>query len=85
MRIPLGHLSLHNCPIGAYVSVALEAVPPHDPRDELKVWLCGRMHTPRSRRIGGVEYVALPRGFPQDRHTPELAAYRAARVTATGR
>ena len=52
---------------------------------KLQAWLCGHTHTPGRRRIAGVEYATQPRGYPQDRLTRKLTAYRAARVTVTGR
>ena len=70
---------------GAYVSVALEAVPSHDRHGKLRAWLYGHTHTPGRCRIAGVEYVTQPRGYPQDRRPLKLTAYRAARVTVTGR
>ena len=70
---------------GAYVSVALEAVPAHDRCGKLKAWLYGHTHTPGRRCVAGIEYVTRPRGFPGERRTSKLPAYRAARVTVTPR
>lgn len=70
---------------GAYVSVAVEAVPSHDRHGKLQTWLYGHTHTPGRRRIAGVEYATQPRGFPEERRAAKLAAYRAARVTVARR
>ena len=70
---------------GAYVSVALEAVPARDRHGKLKAWLYGHTHTPGRRMIGGIEYVTQPRGFPDERRTAKSPAYRAARVMVTSR
>ena len=70
---------------GAYVSVALEAVPAHDRHGKLKAWLYGHTHTPGRRHVGDIEYVTQPRGFPDERRSRRLPAYRAARVTVTSR
>ena len=68
---------------GAYVSVALEAVPARDRHGKLKACFYGHTHTPGRRQIGGIEYVTQPRGFPDERRTEKLPAYRAARVVVS--
>ena len=70
---------------GAYVSVALEAVPAHDDHGKLKAWLYGHTHTPGRRHVGGVEYVTQPRGFLGEPSARGEAGYRAARVVVTAR
>ena len=67
---------------GAYVNVALEAVPGRDVEGKLRAWLYGHTHTPGRTTLGGVLYVTQPRGFRSDRETAGDAAtrYRAARV-----
>ena len=69
----------------ARMSVALEAVPAHDRHGKLKAWLYGHTHTPGRRHVGDIEYVTQPRGFPDERRSRRLPAYRAARVTVTSR
>ena len=62
-----------------------EAVPAHDRHGKLKAWLYGHTHTPGRRHVGDIEYVTQPRGFPDERRSRRLPAYRAARVTVTSR